>query len=144
MSPADREQTIFGGFDGLCSAVGMIAVLAIANSPALLRAAIALAAGAAVSMAFGEWLSDPQARVHRALVMGAATLVGSIAPALPYIPLDGTGAAVACAGVTVVCGAAIAELRPGARASSYARTFGVLIVACAAAVAASRLAGGAG
>lgn len=144
MTRDDTAQAVFGAFDGTCSAVGMIASLAISNAASLLTAAIALAVGAAVSMGFGEWLSDPQSRVHRALVMGGATLAGSIVPAAPYVALTGLRAAVACAAVTVGCGAVIAELRPGARTPSYAKTFGVMVVACGAAVAASRLAGGAG
>lgn len=144
MTAADREQAIFGGGDGLSSAIGLIAALAISGAATLLTAAIALAVGAAVSMGLNEWLADPQSRVHRAAVMGAATLAGSIAPAVPYVALGGLGAAVACAAVTVGCGSVIAELRPGARAPSYCKTFGVLVVACGAAVLASRLAGGVG
>lgn len=141
MSRDDARQAVFGGFDGLASAVGLVAALAAHGGGQVIRAAIALAAGAAVSMAAGEWLADPQRQTRRALVMGGSTLAGSIAPAIPFLLAAGNVADVGCAAVTAGCGVAIAELRPGGRAASYAATFGVLAVACAAAVAASLAAG---
>lgn len=144
MTSDDAKQSIFGLFDGLASAIGMIAALAIAgNTHSLLVAALALAAGAAVSMGCGEWLSDPEAKPHRAVVMGAATLVGSSAPAVPFAFLPaGIMASAGCALVTIGCGAGIAEIRPGARGRSYALTFTVLVLSCVAGVAASLLATG--
>jgi len=138
----DARQAIFGSFDGLASAIGMVAAVAITGQiHTLVLAAVALAVGAAVSMAAGEWLSDPDASLHRAGVMGLATLIGSALPALPFIVLANTTAVLGCALVTVGCGALIAELRPGARGRSYGLTFGVLGVASVAAVGASLVAG---
>lgn len=138
----DARQAIFGSFDGLSSAIGMIAALAIGGQTrSLLLAAVALAIAAAVSMAAGEWLADPDSSVRRAAVMGVATLTGSAAPAIPFAVAHGTPAGVGCGVVTVACAAGIAELRPGSRARSYALTFGVLAVACGLAVGASLLAG---
>lgn len=143
MSRDDVKQAVFGGFDGLASAIGMIAAVALTGAySTLLVAAVALAAGAAVSMAAGEWLSDADGSVHRALVMGGATLIGSVSPAIPFAFGHGIFAAAGCALVTVALGGAIAEIRPGGRGRSWALTFGVLAAACGAAVAASFLAGG--
>lgn len=143
MSTDDAKQAIFGSFDGLASAIGMIASVALTGAyRTLLVAAVALAVGAAVSMAAGEWLSDPDASKHRALVMGGATLAGSILPALPFAFGHDTLAVGACVGLTVLAGAGIAEARPGGRVESYLKTFGVLAAACGAAVAAGLIAGG--
>lgn len=142
MTRDDARQAVFGSFDGLSSAIGMIAALALrGETHTLLVAAVALAVAAAVSMAAGQWLSDPESSVRRATVMGVATLAGSALPAAPFAVVSGVPADVACLLVTVGCAAAIAELRPGARPQSYALTFGVLVVACGLAVGASLLAG---
>ena len=143
MRADDLRQAVFGAFDGLASAIGMIAAVALTgHDSTLIVAAVALAVGSAVSMAAGEWLSDADASTRRALVMGAATLAGSILPAMPFALGNGAAAVGGCGALTVAAGCAIAEVRPGARWRSYRLTFGVLAVACGAAIAASALAGG--
>jgi VIT1/CCC1 family predicted Fe2+/Mn2+ transporter len=141
VSRDDLKQAVFGGMDGLSSAIGMIAALALSGSGAVLVAAVALAVGSAVSMAAGEWLSDPEQSSHRALVMGVATLAGALLPAVPFAVLSGGPADAACLLVTMGLAGLVAELRPEDRLQSYARTLGVLILTCSAAVGASVLAG---
>lgn len=130
MTADDRTETIFGGFDGLTSTISMIGAAVIAGTLRGLGVyAVGLAVGAAWSMGSGQYLSDPQRRVHLAVVMALATLAGSIAPAVPFLVGGGTAidVAAACA-LTLAVGAAIAELRPGSRAASYRLTFAVLAV----------------
>jgi VIT1/CCC1 family predicted Fe2+/Mn2+ transporter len=136
------SESIFGGFDGLTSALGVIVALAATGSlKTVVEASVALAVGAAASMGAGEWLSDKAASRRRAIVMGLATLCGSIAPAVPFYALTGALAWLCCAAVTLACGAWIAEVRPGGVLVSYAQTFGVLVVAASLAVGASLVAG---
>ncbi|MDQ2759907.1 MAG: VIT1/CCC1 transporter family protein [Actinomycetota bacterium] len=87
MSHEDLKQAIFGSFDGLTSALGVITGLIVAGvhtGPRILAAALGLAVAATVGMGAGEYLSDEGRSPRRALVMAAATLSGSILPALPF------------------------------------------------------------
>ena len=142
MGPDDRRQAVFGGFDGLTSALGLIVATALTvGVHALAVAAVALAVGAAVSMGAGEWLSDPDASRRRAVVMGVATLVASALPAVPFFVLSGLAAFVGCALITTALVVVIAEVRPGGRARSYALTAGILVLAAALAVGSGLIAG---
>lgn len=141
MTADDRTQAVFGAFDGLASALGMVIALAVAGSThALVVGAVALAFAAGASMAAGEWLSDHEQSPRRAVVMGLATLVGGLAPAVPFALGSGIVAYVGTVSVAVMGGAIIAELRPGAPLPSYLQTFGVLVGATTLGVAASLLA----
>ena len=144
MTADDRAQVVFGSFDGLVSALGMVLALALTHSPALVTAAVALAVASAASMGAGEWLADTGGSLRRASVMAAATLAGSITPALPFIVGGGPAAFVACGLLTGAWVVVIAEVRPGAPLPSYAKTAGVLVAATALGLGASILAGGAG
>jgi hypothetical protein len=127
----DRSQIVFGGFDGLSSALGVIAGgLAVHSRPrTILAVAGSLAVAAAVSMAEGEWLGDVQrvGRLRRAALMGVATLVGSALPALGFLGGRSLGIAVAIAS-TVAVGVAVAALRPGRLWPSLARSLAFLAV----------------
>lgn len=139
----NRAQAIFGSFDGLTSALGLIIASAItAGQGAVLVAAIALAVGSGVGMGAGEWLSDESASLPKAFAMALATIIGVLLPALPWIFVHGDLAFVLCGLITIGMGAAIAELRPGSRLWSYEVTFGVLIIASGLAIGASLFAGG--
>jgi VIT1/CCC1 family predicted Fe2+/Mn2+ transporter len=138
----DGSTVVFGLFDGTTSALGVIvATAATGNAKAVIVASVALAVGAAVSMAAGQWLSDTKRSLRRALVMGLATLLGSILPAVPFFAVSGFLAWVCCGVVTVALASLIAEVRPGAPLPSYAITFTVLTVAAGLAIAASLAAG---
>lgn len=123
---------MFGSFDGLVTAVGLVfaAVITAADVFAL---SLALAVSAGVSMAAGEWLADDATdgrNTRRAVVMGASTFVASVLPAVGYAFTNSTAALIVAVVVTIGIGCAIAEIRPGARLPSYVKTFGVLAVAC--------------
>lgn len=145
MSRADREQAVFGGFDGLTGCVGVVAALAATGTAAsaVLVAAVGLAVAATVSMAAGEYLSDPAASVRRAAVMGGATLVGSLVPVVPYAL--GVGSPVlACAALVAGAGLLIAHLRPDhGWPRAYALTLGLLAAVVALTVGVSVLTGAA-
>ena len=136
MTSDDTRMIVFGAFDGLTSAVGLVLVAALTSGSNVLAVSIALAVGAAISMAAGEWLADDQPvdRGRRAALMGLATLVGSIVPALPFAVAAHSAARVGALAFTCGAGVVIAEVRPGKRLPSYAKTLGVLALSCGLAV----------
>lgn len=125
MNPADVKEAIFGSFDGLTSALGVITGLIIAGThsgPRILAAALGLAVAATVGMGAGQYLSDTKRSVRLALVMGAATFAGSVAPALPFIAGYGTPQLACTLGILVAGGALIGHFR------GYRLTFAVLAI----------------
>lgn len=83
----------------------------------------------ALSMAGGEWLSDSENGLGASCVMGAATGLGAILPALPYAL--GTGPlAVAESVIICVCiGVCVAAMRPlRGFGMALVETFGILLV----------------
>ena len=131
MTGDDRTEALFGGFDGVVSAIGVIAPLVLTHAAAsvIVIAAVGLAVNSGWSMAAGQFLSDAQGRVRLAFVMGVATLVFSFLPAAPFL-LTGnqTIGGLAALAITFAVGVVIAELRPGGRWRSLKLTFGVLLV----------------
>lgn len=129
---------VFGAFDGATSLVGVM--LSLAGHPEqVVPAALGLAIAGGVGMAAGSWLAGDDSKSGRleALAIGAATAVGAILPALPYLVLTGAWAMLASALVLVALGAVITTVR--ARSQSWLRaaaeTYGVLIAVCVAVVA---------
>ena len=143
MNSEDKVESIFGVFDGLCSALGVILAIAINGAGDLVVAAVALAVGSAVSMACGEFLSDSGGSRRKAAAMGTATLIGSIAPAIPFIVFSGTIAYILCGLITTGLCILIAKFRPGNWPKSLSLTFGVTVISTGLAVATSILAGAA-
>jgi VIT1/CCC1 family predicted Fe2+/Mn2+ transporter len=128
MSRDDLRQAIFGSFDGLTSALGVITGLVIAGTHTgsrILAAALGLAVAATVGMGAGEYLSDESRSVRRALVMGAATLAGSMLPAVPFALGYGTAQLTASGMLTVAAALAIGHYR------GYRLTLAILIVVAA-------------
>ena len=137
-----KEEAIFGVFDGVSSSLGVILAMAINGSGALVVAAVALAIGASVSMGLGEWLSDNSESFMRAFVMGSATFIGAISPAIPFIFLEREIVTYILCGiiVTAIC-IIIAKIRPGGWPKSLVTTFGTTFVATGLAVGGSLIAG---
>jgi hypothetical protein len=129
MTPDDRQQAVFGGFDGLCSLMGLVLYLAIEHGAATaLAGALTGALGAALSMSTGEWLSDSGAKLRPAVAMGLSTLACSIAPALPLLAGAGTVPILGCVAVALVLCGVIARLRPETGWASVAKTYGGFVV----------------
>ncbi len=141
MEQDHRQIEIFGLGDGLCSATGVVLGLEIAGqAKGLVIAAVALAVGAGTSMAASQYLSEPDTHFHHALIMGVATLVGSVAPAVPFFVFSGSSGYVVCGLLTAVLLGCIAHLRPGPFWPSLWRTAAVLGLATGFSVGASLLA----
>lgn len=123
MQAADLKQAIFGSFDGLTSALGVTAGLIAAGvhfGPRILAAALGLAVAATVGMGAGEYLSDTGRSKRLAIVMGAATFCGSIAPAVPFAAGYGPAQLTASIAVVLFGGVLIGHFR------GYRITFTVL------------------
>jgi VIT1/CCC1 family predicted Fe2+/Mn2+ transporter len=132
----DLRETVFGMFDGLTSALGVIAGLIVAGAhsgPKILAAALGLAVAACCGMGAGQYLSDTRHSLRLAAVMAAATLLGSIAPALPFLAGYGTVQVVTAGAIVLAGGFVIGHFR------GYRISFGVLTVVCGLTVALSAL-----
>lgn len=119
---------IFGLGDGMTSLLGV--VLYLTHHPQLvLPAAISGGISSAVSMAGFSWLSESDEGIVSSCMLGAATGIGAVCPAIPFAFLRG-GAALACS--LVICGVVglgIAVMHSGQNKwMSMLQTFGVLIV----------------
>jgi len=132
----DLKEAIFGSFDGMTSALGVITGLVVAGThtgPRILAAALGLAVAATVGMGAGQYLSDTKRSVRLACVMGAATFAGSVAPALPFIAGYGTAQLLCALAILLAGGCLIGHFR------GYRLTFVVLAVVTVLTVALSAL-----
>jgi VIT1/CCC1 family predicted Fe2+/Mn2+ transporter len=117
---------VFGLADGLMSILGV--VLYLLGHPSLIfPAALSGGISSALSMAGGEWLSDSENGLGASCVMGAATGLGAILPALPFAITSGAAALastiVICAGIAAV----VALMRPNrSRVLAFAETYAIL------------------
>jgi len=120
----DRKEAIFGSFDGMTSTLGVVAGLLAAHATPtkILAAAIGIAVAATTGMSAGQYLSDGKRNLRKAMVMGVATLIGSVLPALPFI----FGASLPCVlssvAITIVAAGVIGFYR------GYVVTYSILLV----------------
>lgn len=91
MNRAVARAAVFGSFDGVCTALGLLL-----GDPGhglrLARIAAGVAAAGAASMAGGEYVStDPgsPSGPWACAAMGAATGVGTMLPAVPFVLMPG-------------------------------------------------------
>ena len=123
-SAADLKEAIFGSFDGMTSTLGVVAGLLAthATAPKIVAATIGIAVAATVGMGAGQYLSDGERNLRRALVMAVATLVGSVIPAVPFFFGDSRACIAVSMGVTVLAAGVIGHYR------GYLVTYSILIV----------------
>ena len=124
LSAGDRNTAIFGSFDGMTSTLGVVAGLLAtrASAPKILAAAIGIAVAATIGMGAGQYLSDCNRDLRKAIVMACATLIGSVLPAVPFIFGSSTACILASLAVTVLAAAFIGRYR------GYVVTYSILIV----------------
>jgi hypothetical protein len=140
---ADRSlaaTATFGLFDGVTSALGVVVglVAAGASPHTILVAAAGLAVAAAVGMAFGDYLAGASTR--SASVMGAASLLGSLIPALPVVAWPGMGGDYASLALVLAVAVVIAQVR-GGTPRDYTTTAATLAIASGLSIAVSLLLG---
>src|SRR6516164_3591116 len=109
LSPADAKEAIFGSFDGMTSTLGVVAGLLATRSTAshIVAGAIGIAVAATIGMGAGQYLSDEQRDLRKALVMAVATLIGSVLPALPFFFGTSLACVLASVGITILAAAVI-------------------------------------
>lgn len=137
------SQFLFGSFDGTVSVLGVIIGLAAASSGKIVAAAIGLAAAAAISMGFGEFLGDNKSSILQAITMGIATLFGTLVPILPFIFLSKTPAFYLAGALTLLLGIVIGYFRDKGW-KGYIQTILMLIAAVGITIAVTLLIPGAG
>jgi VIT1/CCC1 family predicted Fe2+/Mn2+ transporter len=124
MRASDAREAIFGSFDGMTSTLGVVAGLLATGSsaPHIVAGAIGIAVAATIGMGAGQYLSDDQRSLRKAVVMALATLIGSVLPAVPFA--FGTSAACVAASIaiTLLAAAVIGHYR------GYVVTYTILIL----------------
>jgi len=127
LNPSDTREAIFGSFDGMTSTLGVVAGLLATKSNAshIVAGAVGIAVAATIGMGAGQYLSDGQRNLRKAMVMAVATLIGSVLPALPFFFGASTGCVVASIGITLLAAAIIGHYR------GYLVTYTILIVVSA-------------
>jgi len=129
------RQAIFGSFDGLTSALGVIAAAYLTgNTHVLVATACGLAIASAVSMGGGEFLSETSQRsgeLNRAGIMAAATFIGSFLPAIPFLFFARPFALMIACVLVLAAATVIAQFRVPTQGvvRAYLQTFGILMVA---------------
>jgi VIT1/CCC1 family predicted Fe2+/Mn2+ transporter len=121
-----QRQAVFGGFDGLTIALGLIAGMA-GEPHALIRAAVSAGLAESAGMTGGAWLSGSQKAA--AVTNGVAALMACVLPVLPFLVAHGAVAVVSSLVLVVCSGCLIAYARPETGVRSYVQTFGVLLAA---------------
>jgi VIT1/CCC1 family predicted Fe2+/Mn2+ transporter len=121
---SDAREAIFGSFDGMTSTLGVVAGLLATRStaPHIVAGAIGIAVAATVGMGAGQYLSDDQRNVRKALVMAVATLIGSVLPALPFVFGTSFACVMASGAITLLAAAVIGHYR------GYVVTYSILMV----------------
>jgi hypothetical protein len=107
------RPAVFGAFDGLTCFLGV--VLGLAVHPAwVLPGAVGVGTAEMVGMAAGEWQSDSSNGLTASVVIGIATGLATVAPALPYgLAFPGWYARGWAAGIVIAITAFIASARRG-------------------------------
>lgn len=130
------RPAVFGAFDGLTVVLGVL--FSLAGAPRLvLPTAVGVAVAEGVGMAAGEWLSESDSGFAASAVIGAATMTGSVLPAVPYAVVSGRAAVAGSVVVFAALGVVISAIRARQRGwrRALVETFGVLVaVAVAVAV----------
>lgn len=124
---SDTKEAIFGSFDGMTSTLGVVAGLLATHSSAshILAGAIGIAVAATVGMGAGQYLSDGERNLRKAIVMAVATLIGSVLPAIPFFFGTSTACVLASVGITLAAAAVIGHYR------GYLVTYTILLIVSA-------------
>jgi len=143
MGEKEPSPAVFGAFDGMTSVIGVIVALLSASPSSVVKAVIGLAVASAVGMAAGEYLGDPDRSLRNAAVMGGATLVGTLLPAIPFFLTSGHVAQVLGGLIAVGMCAVIAAYRSHFESTvrSWVETFSIFFAVVAAVLLASALTG---
>lgn len=110
MSSKLISTAVFGSFDGMTSAMGVILAL-LASPHALLLGALGIGIAAVTGMGLGEWQSDSSSGWKAPLVMAVASGTGVLLPVIPFLFMAGWPALTTSAVIIAVVTALIAKVR---------------------------------
>ena len=136
--PSSLTTAIFGASDGLVATMALILATMSHGRKVVLAAAIGLLIAEGFGMAASQYLSDVKRDLRLALIMGVATSLAIILPAIPWTFTGGATAVVSSCVIGLVLASVIAYLRPGGW-TEWVQTYGVLISVGAIATLAGRL-----
>lgn len=143
------SKAIFGSFDGLCCVLGVIAAGYVSGDiHALLLAVIGLSIAEGIAMAGGSYLSELVSvyRMRHALIIGVASAVGILVPALPFF-FAPRRIAILLSLFLVVCFAVIIagfRIKTLGALEAYVQTFAIVLVAAVVSIAVTLLLNGVG
>jgi hypothetical protein len=130
--------TIFGASDGLVASIALILATMTHGRRVVLAAVIGLLIAEGLGMAASQFLSDPKRNRRQAVIMGVATSITIVVPAVPWLFSSGNTAAVVSGVIALIFAGLISRARPGGW-STWVQTYGVLIGVGAIATVAGRL-----
>jgi VIT1/CCC1 family predicted Fe2+/Mn2+ transporter len=104
------STAVFGSFDGMTSAMGVILPL-LATPHALLLGALGIGIAAIIGMGLGEWQSDSSSGWRAPLVMAVASGAGVLIPVIPFLFITGWPAVAISAAIIVAATGFIAKVR---------------------------------
>lgn len=78
------KHAVFGVFDGMTVAMGVILGLFSRHPELILPTALTVGIAEAIGMAAGEWLSESQTGLRGPFTIGLATFIGTILPVIPF------------------------------------------------------------
>jgi hypothetical protein len=133
-----RTTAIFGASDGLVASVALILATMPHGRKVVVAAIIGLFIAEGLGMAASQYLSDVNRNLRQAVLMGVATSVTIIVPALPWTFTSGATAVVTSCLIALIFAGFIARARLGGW-STWLQTYGVLIGVGAIATLAGRL-----
>lgn len=122
------KAAVFGCFDGLSAALGVTIPAAFLTKGIAFKEALGVALAEFVGMGLGEWLSESNNGFGTSAIIGIASAIGVISPALPFLFLTGLSALLVSASVLSILGIIISLMRASARGvkRSFLETFGIL------------------
>ncbi len=129
---------VFGSFDGMMTALGVILGASGASTRLLLEVALCVSVTGALSMGAGAVLEDNSYGLREGLIMGLATLIGTFLPAVPILLLAKPVSFMITAVLALGLAGAIGAVRGGHHRdylASYGMLFGVAVPVIAIAVA---------
>ena len=130
--------TIFGASDGLVASIALILATMTHGRKVVVAAVIGLFIAEGLGMAASQFLSDPKRNLRHAMIMGVATSITILVPAVPWIFSSGGAAVVVTSVIALIFAGLISHARPGGW-STWLQTYGVLVGVGAIAVIAGRL-----
>src|ERR1022692_2355775 len=77
--------TIFGAADGIVASIALILATMTHGQRVVIAALIGLLIAEGLGMAASQFLSDPKRDLRQAMIMGVATSITIIMPAVPWI-----------------------------------------------------------